>query len=132
MNCEDASGTLSEYSDSISFTLLNRIGAQSMTPNGLLEPLNDERTLSWQPTYGMEIEKYTLTINTEENKLVSRDVFLPGNYVGGTESWQIPTTILLAPQRIYKWRIDIGSRYLNGHENAGSESRWVNFLYVGD
>lgn len=120
----------SEFSESVFYSLLPQLYVELMTPNGQEYPLGQERTLTWRSLYGLETEYYNLTILTVENELVSRVVLLPGNYVSGDESWQIPEDIVLISGEVYKWRIDSGASYSNGYETIGSESPWATFKYV--
>jgi hypothetical protein len=120
----------SEFSDSVFYSLLPQLHVDQMTPNGQEYPLGQERRLTWRSLYGLETEYYNLTILTVENEFVARVVLLPGNYVSGDESWQIPEDIVLISGGVYKWRIESGACYSNGYETIGSESPWATFKYV--
>lgn len=132
INCQDAGGNSSRYSDSVTYTLLPQIGFSSMTPNSLTDTLDAARALIWGYWYAIEMENFCLTILTEENEFVTRVTVLPGNYIGSLETWQIPHETLLDSGNIYQWRIDIDAKYVDGRETAGSESQWATFVYDGD
>ena len=67
----------------------------------------------------------------QNNDLVFRILLNPTDYVNGQESWQIPDSVVLGFNEIFKWRIDIGSQYLNNRETQGAESSWATMKYVG-
>ena len=125
---EDASNNLSCFSDSIYYSLLPRLDAGLISPNSLTDTLGVQRTFSWSYGLGIRMEEYCLTIITETNELVIRQVFLPSNYIGGYEYWTIPDTIELDQGSNYQWRIDMGAKYIDGCETAGSESNWATFV----
>jgi hypothetical protein len=128
---ENASGDLSVFSDPSSYSLLPRIHAVSMIPNGLTTHLGNNRNFSWEYLYAIEMENYSITILSENDELIVREVILPNNYIDGKEYWLLPEEITLDPERAYKWRIDIGAKYIGGYETAGSESAWAPFIYSG-
>jgi hypothetical protein len=130
LRAENQAGSLGEYSSSISYSLLPVILVETMTPNGLAEILGEDRALRWRYRNFNEMENYTITVLSEENSLVLRSNEMPGNYVGGNESWHIPVDIILISGMIYKWRIDTGGHFVDGYETAGSESYWAYFKYL--
>jgi hypothetical protein len=130
IRAEDRAGSLGEYSASILYSLLPVILVETMTPNGLNNLIEEDRTLRWRYRNYNEMEDYTITILTEENSLVIRSSDMPGNYVGGNENWNIPIDITLISGMIYKWRVDTGGHYVDGYETAGSESYWAYFKYL--
>ena len=130
--CEDASDNSSEFSDSLYYSLLPQLNAKQMNPNGSTIQLGSSRSLSWSYTYSIEMEEYNITVLTEYGELLIREIMLPADYTGGSESWQVPDSVILEPGRMYQWRIDTGARYVGGHETAGSESAWATFLYADD
>jgi len=132
ISSEDASGNMSDFSDSLSYSLMPHLNSELMNPNGQTIQLGGNRMLSWVYSYGIEMEEYNITILAEDDELVLRTVVLPGNYIGGTESWQIPESVSLESGQMYQWRIDTGAQYVGEHETAGSESAWATFLYAGD
>ena len=132
LKAQDNVGRLSSYSDSIHFKTLPQISNDMMSPNGYNMTLGDTRELSWQYNHTFEMEDYVLTILTHDNDLVSRVTFSPNNYTGGSESWTIPETVLLKPDQVYKWRIDIGAMYVNDIESSASESNWAIFQFSND
>jgi len=123
---------LGDFSESSVYSLLPKLEFSSMSPNGTNSTLGSERLLSWSYGYHIEMEDYCLTVLTEENEYVTRKRLLSSNYVGGAQSWQIPIEILLDSGQVYRWRVDIGARYMDGRETAGSESHWATFLYLGE
>jgi len=129
---EDASGNLSQFSDSLVYSLLPQLNSEWMHPNGSTVWLNDNRALSWLYSNAIEMEDYYLTILGSTNEFVFRVAILPENYIDISESWQIPLDVPLDSGKIYKWRIDTGANYLNGRETSGSESIWATFLFAGD
>ncbi len=129
---QDEGDNFSDYSDSLSYTLLPQINFSRMSPNGLLDTLDVARHLSWHYGYNIEMENYYISILAGENKIVARESLLPGNYIDGHETWQIPTEIPLISDQLYWWRIDTGARYMEGSETAGSESQWAAFVYGGE
>ena len=129
LKSEDGSGNLSEYSDSVSYKLMQSITPVTMNPNGHSLVLGSERTLSWIYRHGIAMEDYCITVLTQENKFLYRENFQPTNYLGGDEFWVIPAEVELTPGQIYKWRVDMGARYDNGLEKLGSESPWAEFLF---
>ncbi|MBT3750859.1 MAG: hypothetical protein HOG34_17910, partial [Bacteroidetes bacterium] len=64
--------------------------------------------------------------------LILRRVLQPATYLDEGESWQIPDDIILVSGMLYKWRIDTCANYVNGIENAGSESLWATFRFIDD
>ena len=132
INSENDAQNMSEYSDSINYSLLPQISDWPMTPNNVLQALNTSRTLTWTFFYGIEMQDYCLTILDDRNNLISSVVFMPGNYEGGYEHWQIPLNIELDYGTVYYWRIDSGANYLDGRETTGSESAWASFIYMGE
>jgi hypothetical protein len=129
---QDLSDNISEFSDSLSFSLLPEIKIWSMSPNGLADLLGTARELKWRTTTDIETEDYCITLLREDNDFIARDVVSPGNYIGGLESYQISINIGLVANQIYKWRIDTGAIYMDGRETVGSESSWATFLYAGN
>lgn len=128
----DRSDNHSALSDPLTYSLLPQLPLFEMTPNGLSEELNPDRQLTWRYIHSIEMEDYCLTILTAENELVVRQVLIPRSYLGVVETWRIPVNIILKPNQIYKWRIDVGAKYVNQFETAGSESQWAPFFYAGD
>ncbi|MBT7462372.1 MAG: hypothetical protein HN686_00180 [Bacteroidetes bacterium] len=132
LKTEDMTGNLSDYSDSRSYSLLPTVQLSTMVPNGPIDKLDGARQLRWNYGYDIEMETYCLTITTDGNELVWREVFNPGNYTSAVESWTIPVSVSLEPDEVYKWRIDTGAQYIDDFETAGSESPWATFLFVGE
>jgi hypothetical protein len=131
MKAKDLSGNESAFSDSIGYQLLPHIYPFQMKPNGQTEELNSLRLLEWDYNYNIEMENYCLTLLCEQNNLINRVILTPTNYVDATESWEIPDSVNLEINQVYRWRIDTGAIYMNGVEGAGSESAWATFLYIG-
>ncbi len=127
----DASDNTSEFSEEMLYTLLPALNSATMLPNGLSSPLPTSRNLSWSYSYTAAMEDYCITILDIEGIFIKRGTFSPGNYTGGTETWTIPSDVVLIPGRVYKWRVDMGAQYIDGLETAGSESAWATFLYTG-
>jgi hypothetical protein len=132
LKAEDSSENTSAYSDSIGYSLLPQISISTMRPNGLLDTLSENMNLLWAYPNNLEMEDYCLTLLTGTGNFVIRKIFSPGNYVNDTESWIIPTSLILDPGQVYRWRIDTGARYVAGMETAASESPWATFLYIGE
>jgi hypothetical protein len=132
LKADDLSDNRSSYSDSSMFYLLPAISDKRMAPNGVSDSLSPARLLNWSYASQIDIEDYCLTILSQNDDFIIRVILNPGNYISGSESWQIPDSIDLQLNQIYKWRIDTGGKYLNDLETAGSESRWATFQYVGD
>ena len=131
IKAEDISGSIGEFSDSLSFMLIPSIVSNEMVPNGLSATLDVSRLLRWEYHYFIEMENYCLTLLTSENELIIRKLFLPGDYVSGIEYWRIPDEIILDSTTIYKWRLDVSANYIEENETAGGESTWANFVYNG-
>jgi hypothetical protein len=131
LKVEDASDNQSKFSDSLFYSLIPQLNIW-MIPNGSSATLGNIKTLSWGYQYSIEMEYFCLTILTGENEFIYRDIFLPGDYINGHESWQIPTDVVLDYGWVYQWRIDTGARYIDDRETSGSESAWATFIYVGD
>jgi hypothetical protein len=129
LKAEDYSTNLSDYSDSVSYKLLPSISDLTMDPNGPLQELDIDRSLSWRYVYMISMENYCITILTEDNIILTRRIFDPRSYHGDVESWNIPLDVILEPEMSYKWRVDMGGQYINDRENAGSESKWASFVY---
>ena len=129
IKAEDASGSESKYSDSISYTLLNSISEATMFPNGRDVKLPIDRKLWWGFDRSIEMENYCITFLTEDDILVARETFLPSVYTGSNDYWQIPTEIIFSPNMRYTWRIDMGANYENSVETSGSESAWATFIF---
>jgi len=132
LQSEDGAGNLSNYSDSLTYSLLPPILVDAMVPNGQLDTLANNRRLSWQNYYLIEAEDYCITLLTLSNNFLIREVVQPKNYFGGVESWDIPASVILEFDSMYKWRVDTQGRYVDEHETAASESPWVSFLYLGE
>lgn len=132
LKSEDDSGNLSEYSDSVSYKLMQSITLPTMNPNGHSMILGNERTLSWIYRHGIAMEDYCISVLTQDNQFLYREIFQPTNYLGGVESWDIPAEVELTPGQLYKWRIDMGAKYHNSLETNGSESPWAEFLFSND
>ena len=132
LRAEDVANNISAYSDSLAYLLLPPISRNLMTPISLLDSLSRGGSLNWRYSYSIEMEDYCLTLLTGTGNFVIRKIFSPGNYVNDTESWIIPTSLILDPGQVYRWRIDTGARYVAGMETAASESPWATFLYIGE
>ena len=128
----DESGTTSMPSDTIQYSLLTAIELEYMFPNDRDEQLPDDRKLSWRYNYAIEMEDYVITILSEENELISRQIFTPQNYLGWTEYWKIADEIELESGSIYRWRVEVGADHIGGAELSGSESNWASFIYYSD
>jgi hypothetical protein len=126
---EDATGSVSDYSDSISYTLLPQLNADFMLPSGTYDLLPETRYLSWRYSPGISMEDYCLTIIDGADQLIMRVRFAPGNYIGHEEFYEIHESIELQEDTQYKWRLDIGADYFNERERSGSESVWLTFSY---
>ena len=125
----DQSDNSSEYSDTLFYKLLPQVGIEGMVPDGVDISLSESRSLRWSWNWRTPLERYTITVVTLNYELIVRDVFLPSNYTGERERWDIPSPIVLEPNRMYKWRVDMGAQFLNGRETASSESHWATFRY---
>ena len=79
----------------------------------------------------IELEDFCLTILTEANELIFRRLLQPHNYADESESWTIPSDIIMNANEVYQWRIDACASYRDGSETSGSESHWATFLYGG-
>lgn len=132
LKSETQSGIISNYSDSVYYSLLPAIYSETMNPNGNNDLLGRNRALGWSYSNYNELEDFTITVLSAENILVIRANVFPTNYVGNTEIWYIPDQILLDSGMVYKWRVDSGANYLNFRETSGSESTWAKFMYVDD
>ena len=128
---EDASENQSTPSDTLGYRLLGAMSSASMLPNGLSVPLDSDRKLQWTYSFVVAMENYTMTILSADNGLILRRELIPGNYLGGIEYFTVPDTIVLSSGSSYKWRVDMGGRYVEDRETAGSESPWATFLYTG-
>ena len=132
LKAEDVSSNESEFSDTLDYTLLPGIRLATMSPNGLGDTIDPDRTLSWSYSYTVAMEDYCLTIVDSEGNLIFRERFSPGNYVSGAESRMIPDSISLQQGQTYRWRVDTGAQYTDQLERSGSESPWATFLYEGE
>ena len=128
---EDASENQSTPSDTLGYIRLSTMNSASMLPNGLSVPLDSDRKLQWTYSYGVAMENYTMTILSADNGLILRRELIPGNYIGGIEYFTVPDTIVLSSGSSYKWRVDMGGRYVEDRETAGPESPWATFMYTG-
>jgi hypothetical protein len=126
---EDSSGNMSTFSDSTSYMLLQSIQYEMMTPRFQSQYLSENRALTWHNFYLNEVENYCITLLTFDGVLISREILQPYSYTNGEEFWQIPDSIELIPNNVYKWRIDVGADYSAGYEMSGAESQWAKFLY---
>jgi hypothetical protein len=129
LKAEDVSGNQSEYSDSISYSILPGISIARMHPNGIDQLLGPNRNLTWFYHNSIAMEDYTITVLSQTDILVLRDQFQPTNYLNGWESFQILDEIIFEPGSIYKWRIDNAAAYVSNCETSGSESLWAYFFY---
>jgi hypothetical protein len=130
LKSEDISNNFSDFSDSLMYSIIQPIELSNMSPNGLSNELESNRRLSWYYWHSIELEEFVLTILTNSNELVSRQVFHPDDYLGGYKTYIINDSIPLETGEHYKWRIDICGRYVNGLETSSSESGWATFLYI--
>ena len=128
LQAEDESGNFSDSSATISYMVFSSAGFFRMEPNGLTDGFIENRTLKWWSSYTLGIEDYILTVLTTHNEILIRVRIQPTNYVSESEEWQIPYEVDLVFGEQYLWRIDMGARYENGVETAGSESPWASFL----
>lgn len=128
----DQAENFSVFSDSISYALLPRILSDMMTPNGPTTSLLIGRELRWHNFYTNDTEDYCLTMINIDEELILREQIQPQNYFSGVETWVIPTSIALDSNTVYKWRVDVNARYVDGKETYGSESPWATFTYLGD
>jgi hypothetical protein len=128
---EDASENQSTPSDTLGYMHFFATNSASMIPNGFSIALGANRKLRWYYMYAVDIENFTITILSADNGLILRRELTPDNYIGGTEYFTVPDTLVLTPANIYKWRVDTGGRYVDGRETVGSESAWATFLYRG-
>jgi len=128
---EDASENQSTPSDTLDYMRLGAISSASMQPNGFSVNLDSDRKFRWIYSLGAVVENYTITILSADNGLILRHELTPGNYIGDREYFTVPDTIVLRSGSIYKWRVDMGGRYAEDRETAGSESPWATFLYNG-
>jgi hypothetical protein len=126
---EDHSGNKSKPSDTLAYMRLNAISSAAMLPNGLSVPLDSNRKLQWTYNYDVAMENYTMTILSADNGLIIRRELIPGSYIGLTEYFAVPDSIVLISGSLYKWRVDMGGQYTGDAETAGSESPWATFLY---
>ena len=127
----DVSGNLSQFSESLKYELLPALSINTMMPNGSTDSLNEDRTLSWVFEMEVDLVDNCITVLSSDNQLVTRVIVQPYDYTGGREYWTLPTSLMLIPNRIYKWRIDANANYNSESlENSGSESNWATFLYV--
>ena len=128
IRAEDVSNNFSEYSDSITYTMLlnDNLG---MFPNSVTDSLDQGGYLSWRGDMAIDMQDYCLTIVTDENELVSRVMFFPNAWTEWGQSWHLPQNISLQKGELYKWRIDMCAKYINGRETAGSESPWAIFTF---
>jgi len=129
LKAEDTSNNTGTFSDSIFYSILPQLNLEWMIPNGVSDLLGNQRMLSWEYGFYIELEDFCLTILTEANELISRRILQPINYVDEGESWTIPSDIVLNSNEVYQWRIDACANYQDGRETSGSESRWAKFLY---
>jgi hypothetical protein len=132
LKAEDLSENLGEFSISLSYSLLPSLLLSRMIPNSLSVALDDARRLIWQYDYFLEMENYCLTILTNDNVLIFRELLSPGNYVANAETFIIPEKVFLESNQIYQWRVDTGAQYEEGLELSGSESPWARFLYLNE
>ena len=129
LRAEDNSNNVSDYSDTLIYSLLPQILKPRMIPNGVTDILGGQRKLMWAYGYAIEMEDYTLTILTANNEFIGRYVFTPTVYTTVQETWVIPMEHVLVENQVYKWRIDTGADYMGGLERKGSESEWAYFVY---
>jgi hypothetical protein len=127
---KDAAQNMSDFSKPVSYMLLPPITGEMMEPNGVTDTLSHNRELSWNNNYISEVENYCLTILSNYNELSVRVILQPKNYLSGLETWSIPRDVPLGDGELYKWRIDIVSRYSNNIETWGSESSWATFTNI--
>jgi len=130
LKAEDTSENLSDFSESICYSLLPPIWLEYMIPNGQSSTLDSDRHLTWRYWNTMEMEDYCLTILTDSNEMVLREVIAPTNYISAAEFWQIPNDIVLVNGQLYQWRIDTSAKYVEDVETSGSESSWAVFTYI--
>jgi hypothetical protein len=133
LKASNTSGAVSDYSDSLSYSLLTSIsptGWSWMEPNGFNDTLASHRTLRWYYGYEIEMENYCITLLHYDGELITRQIMVPNEYIDPIDGWVIPRSINLEIGGRYKWRIDIGGRYVHGLETSGSESAWASFIYI--
>ncbi len=130
LRAQDNAENISDFSNAVKYGRLRAISIELMHPNGVNVSLPGDRSLSWSYPYSIEMESYCITILTQANHFISRAVFMPQNYTGESESWRIPTDVILSVGEQYQWRIDVGANYIDGKETLGSESTWAPFVYL--
>lgn len=131
LQAEDYASNLSSYSDSMSYMLLPILTPEFMQPNDQYS-VEKVTSLSWVYSYAIEMEDYTITVLTQYDSLIVRDLFAPSSYTGEREFWNIPDSIVLKSGVLYKWRLDLGAKYYSDMETAGSESPWAYFLFSSE
>ena len=127
---ENIASSISGFSDSTSYSILQQISTEWMSPHSLNDTLAQDR-ISWHGYYLDIVENYCLTLMTIENELIVRILVQSKDYLSHEEYWSIPDDRILVSGSFYKWRIDGGANYVGGIETFGSESPWAYFLYVG-
>jgi len=126
---EDASNNVSSFSDSVHYILLQSISISAMAPNGNIFEGVVDIEFQWEYNHDIPMENYTITILDGQGNLFTRSEFSPGNYIGEVEHWRVQDSIQFVPD-VYSWRIDMGSRYVEGYETGGSESPWATFQCI--
>lgn len=124
----DFTGNMSAFSDSVHYEVFDSF-VEHMHPNGTDDTLSVLRQLSWHYFFWIEMEDFCITILTNKGDLIFRESFMPTSYVGGYEQYSIPAEISFESGNIYRWRLDVGAKYLDGVETAGAESPWASFVY---
>ena len=123
-NAENTGAT----SDTLFYTLLRAVSAESMVPNSIDETLSSNRELRWTYNYNVAMENYVLTLlHGADRELVLRCEVQPSDYISGYESFIISDTISVLPGVPYYWRVDLSAKMVGGVESVGSESEWAVF-----
>jgi hypothetical protein len=132
LKAKNDAGATSEFSDVASYTLLWRIQLEMMSPTRMDETLPSDRKLAWHNYYTNYVEEYCLTLLRDDGELIFRIMLQPEDYFSGDEFYIIPEDYALEMGRLYSWRVEVNADYIEGFENAGSESPWANFRYIAE
>jgi hypothetical protein len=129
IRAKDSADNYGSFSTSTGYRTLPAINDNEMFPNGNDAVLTRGGKLSWQYYYTIQMELYIITILSESGQLIHRAEIIPGNYVGRTEYWQPPSSVIMENDQKYQWRLDISAEIENGIEVSGAESQWATFNY---
>ncbi len=139
LRARDTGDNLSPPSDTLFYQRLPAVDPASMFPRTFEDTISLMPRFEWNYGYHTAMEDYVITIlRYNDESLVERVWFQPGDYTGGREHWDFhphwevrdgdSVWVTLEPGTRYQWRIEQNAQYDGNREHAGAESAWAYFV----